>query len=186
MKTTLIPNAALTLVVAVFTSLQVSSAFAGSNTKTEAVLYENKWIPSLDLKEVEISASRGNGAVCELKMYKGKFTPTVQLNEVTINASGIYGPNDVPEFAFVKPVSKGKKVDAVLYNGQFIPSIQLAEVTISSNRIASSQVPDDATKSASPSVFHVSARQTFDMIVNYMVDKSSNVLRHLIGGLDKN
>ncbi|MBL7922795.1 MAG: hypothetical protein JNL88_01215 [Bacteroidia bacterium] len=182
MKTTLIPYAALAMVVAVFTSIQVNAAMTSNQQKVKAALYENSWIPSIQLKEVEISANGSQARVYETSMYQGQLIPFVQLNEVTIKASGNYTPSDIPAFAFRSPEGKGHKVDVVQVNGQYIPSIQLAEVTVVAERSNAKSTVGVASgrNSEKSGHFQVNTRQTFNVLITYVVEKGINILRHMV------
>ncbi|MBL0096894.1 MAG: hypothetical protein IPP46_10655 [Bacteroidetes bacterium] len=57
MKTTLIPNAVLLLTAFAFTTIQLNAAVVANGNMVETVKYENTRIPSITLKEVEVSAS---------------------------------------------------------------------------------------------------------------------------------
>lgn len=184
MKTTSIPNAILTMVVAVFATIQVNSAVASSNKKMEAVLYNNTWIPSCNLKAVEISALRPEGELVQVKEFNGALIPSVSLPAVTIKASGVYTPADVQPMAVETKRPAGHRVAAVKVNGEYIPHQVMAPVTISASPSESEQVAVTETAEANATdknVFNISTRKTFDVLMNIVVEKVLDIVHNLIG-----
>ncbi len=184
MKATSIPNAILTLVVAVFATIQVNSAVAAANKKMDAVKYHNAWIPACTLDAVEITADKPAAELVETAEYRGEMIPAISLPVVTIRANGSYTPEDVQPVTVETVRPAGHRVAAVRVNGEYIPSMVMAPVTIS----AADQVSDEVTVADNPSpnvsaqpVFNISARKTFDVLVNLVVDKVLNIVHQIIG-----
>ena len=188
MKATSISNTVLTMVVAVFATIQVNSAFASANVKTEAVLYNKTWIPSSNLDAVEISAERTGGSMVQAVEYKGSMIPSSDMAAVTIKADGFYTPADVEPITVEPIAQKGQRVEARKVNGEFVPYMEMAPVTISASASASSEtaVTDKAPAQTTESqVFNISARKTFDVLVNIVVEKFLDLVHNLIGGANK-
>ena len=188
MKATSISNTVLTLVVAVFATIQVNSAFASANVKTEAVLYNNTWIASSNLEAVEISAERIGGSMVQAVEYKGSVIPASDMATVTIKANGAYTPEDVQPLTIEPIAQKGQRVEVRKVNGEYVPYMEMAPVTISASASASDET---AVTEKSPAeteeaqVFNISARKTFDVLVNIVVDKFVDLVHNLIGGANK-
>ncbi|MFN8152722.1 MAG: hypothetical protein U0Y08_00370 [Bacteroidia bacterium] len=188
MKTTSIPNAVLTLVVAVFTTIQVNTAFATASVRTNAVRYNQTWIPSSNLDAVEISAARTNSTVVGVAEYKGALIPAENLAAVTIKATGQYTPEDVQPVTVEPIAQKGQRVEVRKVNGEFVPYMEMAPVTISATAQTSSEtavVEKAPAQTEETPVFTISARKTFDVLVNLVVDKVMDIVHDLLGSSGK-
>ncbi len=185
MKTTLIPNAVLLLTAFAFTTIQLNAAVVAKGTMVETVKYENTRIPSITLKEVEVSSSPVSTGIFEAVNYNGELIPSIQLSEVSINASGNYNINDIPESMVIKPATKGQRVPVVNYKGEFIPSFQLGEVNIVGDKINNTAVlQTEPAPANTKGIFNVSARQTFDVLINFVVEKGGRIVRHFFPVFD--
>ena len=154
----------------------------GKKKMVQAVRFDDSWIPSIQLKEVEISATSSHHQIVEAVIYQGKLIPSVQMNEVTINSSNVYNKEDEPALAFVEPNRSGFMTDVALYNGEFIPSIQLNEVTINGTQLPSEKLVDNSKNgdNASEGFLKVNTRQTFNILVDLIAKKSLQIIRHFI------
>ena len=186
MKTTSIPNTVLAMVVAVFTTIQVNSAIASTSKRVEAVRYQNTWIPSVELKAVEITATRTKAVLSSAVEYKGDIIPSVQMADVKIKASGVYTPEDVAPLAVGEPKHGQYRMEVAQVNGVYMPTSNMAPVTISAGSQDIAVKADDAENTTtSRGIFQARARKTFDVVVNYMAEKANNLLRSLISGMSK-
>lgn len=184
MKTTSIPNTILTLVVAVFATIQVNSAVAAANKKMNAVMYHNSWIPACTMDAVEITAEKSAASLVEGTEYKGEVIPAVNMPVVTIRANGNYTPEDVQPVTVETVRPAGNRVAVAKVNGTYMPAMLMAPVTISAAAQATDEVAVVETpqaKSSEQPVFTISARKTFDVLVNIVVDKVLDIVHHLIG-----
>jgi len=184
MKTTLIPNAVLIFTALAFTTIQLNAAVVSGGAKVETVEFRNERIPSITLREVQVTPGSVSHEIFEAVYYQGQFIPSIQLSEVTVKISGDYN-NDMPEKMIVKPTTKGQQVKVVNYKGEFIPSINLVEATIVGDRIMDAEVAKaESSPTNTKGVFNLSARQTFDVLINFIVEKGSSIIRHIFPVFD--
>lgn len=180
MKTTMIPNAVLLLIVSVFTSLQLKAAITNAGTVVEAGIYNNKWIPSITLKEVKISGNPDLNEMNDKREIENNISVPLQLNYLYNRNSNSYDFLDVPERMVELPKYSGQTVGVVKYKGEYIPSINLSEINIIGERISSNQPGSpSANSNAESRLFRLSARQTFDVLINYVVEQGLGILRHI-------
>jgi len=154
----------------------------GKKKIVQAARFEDSWIPSIQLKEVEISSTSSDDQIVEAVIYQGKLIPSIQMNEVTIKSSNEYNKEEIPTLAFVDPNKSGFMTDVVLYNGEYIPSIQLNEVTINGTQLPSEKLVDNSKggDNASVGFLKVNTRQTFNILVDLIAKKSLQIIRHFI------
>lgn len=182
MKTTLSPRTVFILMILSSLAYQVQAAGTKDTQKLEATRFENTWVPSIQLKEVEISATRSSNQIVEAVSYQGSLIPSIHMNEVNINASGNYEDNDVPAVGFIEPKRAAYLTDVALYNGEYIPVIQLHEVNVEALAIVK-EVPvkdNKVQRETQSGIFQVNARQTFKVLVDFIVLKSLEVARHFV------
>ena len=149
---------------------------AAAGQRVGAVIYNNKLIPAVELKEVEISASRP-ATLCTVKTYKGDLIPSIEMNEVTISASGNYKT----EVEGIKKISfQGIRTGVVAWRGSHIPHVEGKEVMITGDRSpVAIYTPDAPVISAEP-IFQVSVRQAFDRVSGFLLDQGKEMLRKLV------
>lgn len=151
-----------------------AAALAGQ--RTGAVVYKNQVIPSVELKGVEISASRP-ATLCTVKEYNGELIPSVEMNEVTISASGEY-KNDK---AGIRPVTfQGIRTGAIAWRGKLIPHVEAREVTIEGQRLPVADMEPEGTTVSEEPVFNVSVRHAFDRVGGFLVDQGKEMVRKLV------
>jgi len=178
MKTTSISNLALAVVVAVFASFQVSAAVAASGNKTEMIKHKNEWMPLYQLPEVEVTAAAVQ--LVEAKEVNNKIIPVVQLKEVVVKATGAV---DVEPVTIQPAKPQGYRLEARKVNGSYMPVNDLAAVTVVSE-VADKEpvavVKHEGKQTNEKKVFTISARKSFDMIVNLMVEKAMGFMKSFI------
>ena len=145
---------------------------------TEMVVYQNSWIPFVQLKEVSISAMDSKKSVlCEMALVNNKLTPSVQLAEITITPKGNY--------LSIQPANKFNS-DLVLVqnkriNGKYMPHICLNEVTISGNfPLAQKNSIANASVTENQGVIQVSVRKSFDRLSGFLIAQGKNALHKMI------
>ncbi len=186
MKSITLSNAALNGLVAVFILLKVNHAFAGTGTMVETVTYQNERIPCITLNEVTIRADNSAQIqqVFPAVEYRNSWIPSIQLNEVTIKSTGVYNSDDLPKEGLRVPVNIGQKVNLVKYKNEWIPAIDLKEV-----QIVAAPLPADksdaevivvAQTAEGREKFTISARQSFDVLLNFIVEKTLAMVRHIM------
>ena len=182
MKTTLNPRAVFMFLLLSSATYQVQAAITSDEKVVKAARFENTWIPSIQLKEVEISASRSESTIVEATSYEGSLIPSIQMNEVTIKASGIYNDNDIQKVGFVEPSRAQYLTEVVLYNGEYIPLIQLQEVNVDATAINTSVTTQDVNspEKAKEGMLQVNARQTFNVLIDFIITKSMKIVRHFV------
>lgn len=182
MKTTLNPRVVLMFLLLSSLTYQVQAAITSEQKVVNAARFENTWIPSIQLKEVEITASRSENKIVNAAVYQGDIIPSIQMNEVTIKASGKYDENDIPAAGFVEPKRAQYLTQVVLYNGEYIPMIQLNEVQVEANAITTSVNPQEvATLSTkNEGVLQVNARQTFNVLIEFIISKTMEMVKHMV------
>ncbi|MBK7683205.1 MAG: hypothetical protein KA347_02995 [Bacteroidia bacterium] len=182
MKTNLNPRAVFLFLLLSSATYQVQAAITSDEKVVKAARFENTWIPSIQLQEVEISASRSEGNIVEATSYEGSLIPSIQMNEVTIKASGIYDDTDIQKIGFVEPVRAQYLTEVVLYNGEYIPRIQLQEVNVEATAINTQvNAPDvNSQEKVKEGVLQVNARQTFNVLIDFIITKSMEIVRHFV------
>lgn len=182
MKANLNPRVVLMFLLLSSFTYQVQAAMNSEQKAVKAARYENTWIPSIDLKEVEISASRSESKIVEAKVYKGEIIPSIQMNEVTIKASGKYDDTDVPSVGFLEPQRAEYLTQVVLYKGEYIPVIQLNEVQVEASATTSGMTAQEVSSNAATKegTLQVNARQTFNILIDFIVSKTMKMVRHLV------
>lgn len=181
MKTTSISNFALTVVVAVFASIQVSAAVAASGNKTEMVKHNNEWMPVYHLPEVAVTAT--SQKLVEAKEVNGTIMPVVHLQEVMVTASGSFDPADVQPIAVEPTKPEGFRVEAKKVKGVYMPVNEMAAVTITAEAPVDEQVAVNQpvnTQGKDNKVFTISARKSFDVVVNLMVEKAMDLMKKFL------
>ncbi len=145
---------------------------------TEMVVYQNSWIPFVQLKEVSISAKDSKKSVlCEMELVNNKLTPSVKLAEITITPNGNY--------LSIQPTNKFNS-DLVLVqnkriNGKYMPHICLNEVTISGNfPISQKNSLANASVSENQEVIQISVRKSFDRLAGFLIAQGKNALHKMI------
>lgn len=182
MKTTLNPRSVFMFLLLSSATYQVQAAITSDQKVVKAARFENTWIPLIQLAEVEISASRCENTIVEATSYEGSLIPSIQMNEVTIKASGTYHDNDIQKVGFVEPSRAQYLTEVILYNGQFIPLIQLKEVNVeatSIQTIANFQDPNSQER-VKEGMLQVNARQTFNVLIDFIITKSMEIVRHFV------
>lgn len=182
MKTSLNPRVVLMFLLLSSFTYQVQAAMNSEQKVVPATRFENTWIPSIQLSEVVISASRSENKVVEATEYKGTIIPSIQISEVTINASGIYDYNDVPSVGFLEPQKAEYLTQVVLYNGEYIPMIQLNEVKVEAyvNTVTINAQEVSSTTTQNEGVLQVNARQTFNILIDFIISKTLKMVKHLV------
>jgi hypothetical protein len=182
MKTTLNPRVVLVFLLLSSLTYQVQAAMTSEQKVVKAARFENTWIPSIELKEVEISAPRSESKIFGAVEYQGDVIPSIQMNEVTINASGKYDDNDIPAAGFIEPERSNYLTGVTRFNGEYIPVIQLNEVQIEAYAkpvdINAQDVNSD--KNQNEGILQVNARQTFNVLIEFVISKTLEIVRHLI------
>lgn len=168
---------------AIFTALfilKVAMPFtSNASQRVNAVIYQNTLMPAVELKEIEISATRP-ATLCKVKQYQGELIPSVEMKEVTISASGA----SVEESeGMEKVVMPGLRTRAIAWNGNLIPDVDGPEVTITGERYASEVgETEENVSSESAMIFRVSARQTFDRVGGFLFEETKALIRRFIPG----
>jgi hypothetical protein len=182
MKTNLNPRAVLMFLLLSSATYQVQAAITSDEKVVKAARFENTWIPSIQLKEVEISASRTESSIVEATPYKGSLIPSIQMNEVTIKASGIYDDSDLQKIGFVEPTRAPYLTEVVLYNGEYIPLIQLQEVRVEGLAMETPVKTQEinSQEKVKEGFLQVNARQTFNVLIDFIITKSMEMVRHFV------
>jgi hypothetical protein len=160
--------------------IKVAMPFTSSaSQRVNAVIYQNQSIPAVELKEIEISASR-LATLCKVKNYQGELIPSVEMKEVTISASG----TSVEESeGLIKVEMPGMRTRAIAWNGNLIPDVDGPEVTISADRYLADLGESDENRTAENGmIFKVSARQTFDRVGGFLLEETKQLIRRFIPG----
>ncbi|MBK7964042.1 MAG: hypothetical protein IPK10_01110 [Bacteroidetes bacterium] len=182
MKTTLNPRVVLMFLLLSSLTYQVQAAMTSEKKVVNAARFEDTWIPSIQLAEIEISASRSENKIVEAVKYKGRIIPSIQMNEVTIKASGIYDNSDIHSFGFVEPYRGKYLTEVVLYDGEYIPMIQLNEVQVEAFAVPINM--NTQTVSAHTTIakgaMQVNARQTFNVLIEFIISKSLEIVKHFV------
>lgn len=174
MKTTRILNAALLLIVAVFTSVQVKAAVIGSKEMLKACRYQHTWIPSIDLKAVNIIASGTEAIKLKQNTSDNDIKSMIYLSSVNNNNSFVYnsfypaGMND-------SAAKSGIRTSVALYRNQYIPSLTLAEATIVATA-TNKPAEFNSVSKEDQSRFQLNARHTFTVLIDYLVEKGSELI----------
>jgi hypothetical protein len=128
MKTTLNPRAVFIFLLLSSATYQQQAAITSDEKVVKAARFENTWMPSIQLKEVEISASRFESTIIEVTSYEGSLIKSIQMNSVTILYLGIYNDNYIQKAGFVEPSRAQYLSEVVLYNGEDPDGVMLIEV----------------------------------------------------------
>lgn len=182
MKTSLNPRVVLMFLLLSSFTYQVQAAMTSEKKVVGAAQFENTWIPSIQLKEVEISAPRSKNIIVNAVKYHDDVIPSIQINEVTIKASGEYNDDDIPSVGFMEPKRAEYLAEVVMYKGEFIPMIQLNEVQVEADAIpARTKTPEVGTVSTTKEgEFHVNARQTFNVLIDFILTKTLEMVKHIL------
>jgi hypothetical protein len=152
---------------------------SNASQRVNAVIYQNHSIPAVELKEIEISASR-LATLCKVKNYQGELIPSVEMKEVTISASGTSVEDNE---GLVKVEMPGLRTRTIAWNGNLIPDVDGPEVTISADRYLTDVAEtEDNSTTESAMIFRVSARQTFDRVGGFLLEETKHLIRRFIPG----
>lgn len=182
MKTSLNPRVVLMFLLLSSLTYQVQAAITSEQKVVNAARFENTWIPSIQLKEVEITASRSENKIVNAVVYQGDIIPSIQMNEVTIKSSGVYNEKDIPAAGFVEPQRAEYLTQVVLYKGEYIPMIQLKEVQVEAYAIPAGMNAQEvgAVSTKNDGILQVNARQTFNILIDFILSKTMEMVKHIV------
>lgn len=168
---------------AIFTALlilKVAMPFAShASQRVLAVIYQNKLMPAVELREIEISATRP-ATLCMVKHYHGELIPSVEMKSVTILSSGTSFEESE---GIKKVVMPGLQTRAIAWNGNLIPDVDGPEVTITGERYVSEVgKTQENVLAESAMIFRVSARQAFDRAGEFLFEETKALLSRFIPG----
>lgn len=171
MKSLNVVSRSLAIVALSLTTLAVSA----NSFRTETVLYQGKFIPSVSLKEVVISASptKSKAVLCAMQLHDGVYIPSVNLDEISVSASG-----SVSHMPLLSSTTKADLLPTILVDGEYIANVDLNEVQVFGalpstfkQALIESSSSDNNNK-----IFKVSMRKGFDRLLNYLMLKGKEVV----------
>ena len=158
----------------------LASKVEAKTIRTEMVLYNNTWIPSVHLKEVIIfakSSKTKNAVLCQMVISRNRITPFVELKELTITPCKNFLTNNVD----VAPIVTSHLIENKFINGRYMPHIDLNEIEIVASSVSSTNVNSQEIQTSNDQqVLQISVRKTFDRLANFLVGQGKIVLRKLL------
>lgn len=179
MKAPSILRSALTLFAGLMATIQVSNALATNIETTEMVFYKNEWLPVYNLEPVECTAEKTEGQLMEARIVNGKVMPYLELAAVTIRPDGNYSPEEVRPVRLKSTLPAGQRMAVVKVNGIYMPYMELDAVAVTAEGADADHLAiEEAAKhsGAEGRVFTISARKTFDSLINLLVNREGNAL----------
>lgn len=109
-------------------SCKLQAAITSDEKVVKAARFENTWMPSIQLKGLEIAASRFESTIVEVTSYEGSLIKSIQMNSVTILSLVIYDYNEIKKVGFAEPSRAQYLSEVVLYNDEDPDGVMLIEV----------------------------------------------------------
>lgn len=179
MKASPILRTTVMLATGLLATIQLNNAQASNAITTEMVFHKNEWMPVCNLAPVECSAEKVERHVVEARIVNGKVMPFMTLATVTIRPDGSNSPVEVRP---VRTVPAGQRVAVIKVNGTYMPYMEMEAVAVTAEGAATDNIAVVAPAKhtgAEGRVFTISARKTFDSLVNLLAERAMHFFKSL-------